>query len=190
MKRILIIGTLSLAVTACGGSDEGNNAAATSANAAATQGPKQAKESIAAGLAASADHRTLAQALKASGLDATLSGKQPYTLFAPTDAAFAKLPSGNASGLMAAENKAQLTDLLAGHIVPGLVTAADLAAAVERGKGQAKLATVGGTTLVLTREGDAIQLAGPGGSRARIVGAERLQSNGAVHAVDGLLLPE
>jgi uncharacterized surface protein with fasciclin (FAS1) repeats len=188
MKRALLTIAVCLAAAACSSQDEGDNRAAS--NAQSEPAAAAAKESIAAGLAASPDHGTLAKALKASGLDATLSGKQPYTLFAPTDAAFAKLPSGNASGLMEPENKAQLTDLLAGHIVPGLVTDADLAAAVERGKGQAKLATVGGSTLVLTREGDAIQLAGPGGSRARLVGAERLQANGAIHAVDGLLLPQ
>ena len=187
MKRHLLIAAICLALAACSGKDEGNQA---SSNAQSEPAPKQAKESIAAGLAASNDHGTLVQALKASGLETTLSGEQPYTLFAPTDAAFAKLPSGNASGLMAPENKAQLTDLLAGHIVPGLVTAADLAAAVERGKGQAKLATVGGSTLVATREGDAILLAGPGGSRARIAGAERIQANGAIHPVDSVLLPQ
>jgi uncharacterized surface protein with fasciclin (FAS1) repeats len=189
MKRTLLIAAICLAsAAACSGGEDGNNSAAN--NAATPSGAQAAKESIAAGLAASSDHGTLVQALKASGLDSTLSGKQPYTVFAPTDAAFAKLPSGNAAGLMAPESKAQLTELLAGHIVPGLVTASDLAAAVERGKGQAKLATVGGSTLVLTRDGDALMLAGPGGSRARVVGAERLQSNGAIHAVDGLLLPK
>jgi len=188
MKRPLLIAAACLAATACGQSDEDNQAA--TPNAQSAPAPKQAKESIAAGLAGSADHRTLAQALKASGLEATLSGKQPYTLFAPTDSAFAKLPSGNASGLMAPENKAQLTDLLAGHIVPGLVTAADLAAAIERGKGQAKLATVSGSTLTLTRDAEGIILAGPGGSRARVAGAERIQANGAIHPVDSVLLPQ
>ena len=187
MKRTLIAASFCLAAAACGSSDQGNRA---SPEANAQSDPGQAKESIAAGLAASADHRTLAQALKASGLDVSLSGAQPYTLFAPTDSAFAKLPEGNAAGLMAPENKAQLTDLLAGHIVPGLVTASDLAAAMDRGKGQARLATVAGSTLVLTREGGAILLAGPGGSSARIVGAERIQANGAIHSVDGLLLPQ
>lgn len=188
MKKPVLIAAIILATAACSGKDDGNQAA--SSNAQSAPAPKQAKQSIAAGLAGSSDHSTLSRAIKASGLDATLSGKQPYTLFAPTDDAFAKLPSGNASGLMAPENKAQLTDLLAGHIVPGLVTAADIAAAIDRGKGQAKLATVSGSTLTLTRDGDDILVAGPGGSRARIAGDERIQSNGAIHAVDGVLLPQ
>jgi uncharacterized surface protein with fasciclin (FAS1) repeats len=188
MKRPLLIIAVCLATASCGKADDGNQAA--SSNAQSAPAPKQPKESIAAGLAASNDHGTLVQAIKASGLEATLSGEQPYTLFAPTDAAFTKLPSGNASGLMAPENKAQLTDLLAGHIVPGLVTAADLAAAIDRGKGQAKLATVGGSTLVLTRDGEGIMVAGPGGSRTHITGDERLQANGAIHSIDGVLLPK
>jgi uncharacterized surface protein with fasciclin (FAS1) repeats len=188
MKRPLLIAATCLAAAACSGKDDGNQASAS--NTQSAPAPKQSRESIAAGIAASSDHGTLVQALKASGLEATLSGEQPYTLFAPNDAAFSKLPSGNGSGLMAPENKAQLTDLLAGHIVPGLVTAADLAAAIDRGKGQAKLATVSGSTLTLTRDGDSIIVAGPGGSRGRIAGAERLQANGAIHSIDGVLLPQ
>lgn len=188
MKRPLLIVATCLALAACSGKDDGNQSSAS--NAQAAPAPKPSKESIAAGLAGSPDHRTLAQALKASGLETALSGEQPYTLFAPSDAAFAKLPSGSASGLMAPENKAQLTDLLSGHIVPGLVTAADLAAAIERGEGQAKLATVSGSTLTLTRDGEGILVAGPGGSRARIAGAERIQANGAVHSIDSVLLPQ
>ena len=186
MKRPLLIAAICLSAAACGDSDGGNNAATSNTQAAA---PEPAKESIAAGLAASDDHGTLVQALKSAGLDTTLSGKQPYTLFAPTDDAFEKLPSDKTKGLMAPESKAQLTELLAGHIVPGLVTAADLAAAVERGKGKATLATVSGSTLTLTRSGDSIEIAGPGGSRARLGGSEQLQSNGAIHSVDGVLLP-
>lgn len=186
MKRPLLIAAICLAAAACSGEDKGNQASTSNAQAA----PNAEKASIAAGLADSSGHDTLAKAVKSSGLESTLSGRQPYTLFAPTDEAFAKLPSGNAEGLMAPESKAQLTELLAGHIVPGLVTASDLAAAIERGKGQARLATLSGSTLTLTRDGDAIAIAGPGGSKARIAAAERIQSNGAIHSVDGVLLPK
>ena len=185
MKRPLLIAALCFSAAACGGSDEGGNNASPSNVQAAPA--KAEKASIAAGLGDSSDHATLARAVKASGLEATLSGKQPYTLFAPSDAAFGKLPDGDA--LMAPESKAQLTELLAGHIVPGLVTASDIAAAIERGKGKATLATVSGSTLTLTRDGDGILIAGPGGSKARIAAAERIQSNGAIHPVDGVLLP-
>ncbi|HEY5723698.1 MAG TPA: fasciclin domain-containing protein [Allosphingosinicella sp.] len=187
MKKPLTILLVCLALTACEREAGGNEAANAGAQASDA---KPAKEKIGAALADSADHRTLSQALEISGLEATLSADQPYTLFAPTDAAFAKLPSGGAPNLLRPENKAQLVDLLRGHIVPGLVTASDLAGAIERGKGEAKLATVSGSTLVLTRDGGSTLLAGPGGSSARVVGDERLQSNGAIHAVDGVLLPK
>ena len=165
------------------------NEAAANRSAPAASG-EQAKQSLAEGLAASADHGRLVNALKAAGLSDTLSGAQPYTIFAPSDAAFQKLPSGGADTLLAAENKAQLVALLTGHIVPGLVTAEDLGRAIERGKGKAQLATVNGGTLTFTRSGDAITVEAPGGGRAQVGGAQALQSNGAIHSIDAVLMPQ
>ncbi len=123
----------------------------------------------------------------AAGLTETLSGAQPYTLFAPTEAAFQKLPPGAANGLLAPEAKGQLVALLTGHIVPGAVTAADLGKAIDRGKGKAELATVGGSNLSFSRDGDAIVVTDAAGSKARLTRADKFASNGIVHDVDGVL---
>ncbi|HEU0134239.1 MAG TPA: fasciclin domain-containing protein [Allosphingosinicella sp.] len=148
---------------------------------------EQPKDHLFQALGGSAEHKTLANALKAAGLTETLSGAQPYTLFAPTEAAFGKLPPGTANGLLAPEAKGQLVALLTGHIVPGMVTAEDLGRAIERGKGKAQLATVGGSNLSFARDGGSIVVTDAAGGRALVTGAERLASNGVVHSVDGVL---
>ncbi|MGZ8997295.1 MAG: fasciclin domain-containing protein [Allosphingosinicella sp.] len=168
----------------------GNGSSAATANQAASAGAgQQAKQSIAKGLAATPGHGKFVDALKAAGLDVTLSGAQPYTVFAPTDSAFEKLESGGSNALTAHENKAGLVALLTGHIVPGTVTAEDLAGAIDRGKGKAQIATVGGGTLAFTRSGDFLVVEGPDGNQARL-GAETLQSNGIVHSLDTVLMPK
>jgi uncharacterized surface protein with fasciclin (FAS1) repeats len=186
MKRALFAAAALLAA-ACQ-QEGGNNASAAdhgTAPPAAAKG-EQAKTSILQTLAGSAEHKTLADAVKAAGLTETLSGAQPYTLFAPTEAAFQKLPGG-AGAVLAPETKGQLVALLTGHIVPGTVTAADLGRAIDRGKGKAVLATVGGSNLTFSRDGDAIVVTDASGGQARITHADQLQSNGVVHDVDGVL---
>jgi uncharacterized surface protein with fasciclin (FAS1) repeats len=187
MKKSLIAAVL--LVAACG-RDEGGNASATDSNgatpAAAAKG-EQPKTHLLQALEGSADHKTLANAVKAAGLTETLSGAQPYTLFAPTEAAFGKLPAGAANGLLAPEAKGQLVALLTGHIVPGMVTAADLGRAIERGKGKAQLATVGGSNLSFAKDGGSIVVTDAAGGRAAVTGVERLASNGVVHSVDGVM---
>ncbi len=177
MKKSLFAAVLLLA--ACG--QEGGNSASDSNGAApkAEAKDEQPKTSLLQALGGSADHKTLADAVRTAGLDETLSGAQPYTLFAPTEAAFGKSP--------APRDKGQLVALLTGHIVPGVVTTADLDRAIERGKGKARLATVGGGNLSFGREGDSVIVTDSAGGRARITGAERLASNGVVHDVDGVL---
>jgi uncharacterized surface protein with fasciclin (FAS1) repeats len=187
MKRSLFAAALLLSACQQG---EGGNASGAESNgaeprAAAKDG--QPKANLQQALADSADHKTLANALGAAGLGETLAGAQPYTLFAPTEAAFGKLPPGTANGLLAPEAKGQLVALLSGHIVPGMVTAADLGRAIERGKGKAQLATMAGANLSFGREGDSIVVTDAAGGKARISGAERLASNGVVHSVDGVL---
>lgn len=169
--------------------EEGGNSAPDSNGAAPQTGAnsERPKTSLLQALNGSADHKTLANSVKAAGLTETLSGAQPYTLFAPTEAAFAKLPAGAADGLLAPEAKGRLVALLTGHIVPGVVTAADLSRAIERGKGKADLATVGGSNLGFSRDGDSIIVTDAAGGQARVTGAERLASNGVVHSVDGVL---
>jgi uncharacterized surface protein with fasciclin (FAS1) repeats len=188
MKKALFAAAALLAA-ACGQGDGGNASQPGSdgAGPAASTKNEQAKTSILQTLSNSADHKTLANAVQAAGLTETLSGAQPYTVFAPTEAAFQKLPAGAANGLLAPEAKGQLVAVLTGHIVPGTVTADDLRRAIERGKGKAELATVGGSNLSFSREGDSIVVADAAGGRARVTGAEGHSSNGVVHSVDGVL---
>lgn len=131
-------------------------------------------------------HKALARAVEAAGLAKTLSGAQPYTLFAPTDAAIAKRPGG-ADALLAPEAKGRLVAILTGHIVPGTVTADDLGKAIDRGKGKARLATVGGGDLIFAREGGAIVVTDAAGGRAVVTGPEVPASNGVIHSIDGVL---
>jgi len=187
MKRSLLAAAALLAVAACQGDDGGNRSDSNGATPTAATKGEQPKTNLLEALGGSAEHKTLANAMKAAGLTETLSGAQPYTLFAPTEAAFAKLPAGGANELLAPEAKGQLVALLTGHIVPGVVTAADLGRAIERGKGKAELATVGGSNLSFSRDGDAVVVTDAAGGQARVTGTERLASNGVVHSVDGVL---
>jgi uncharacterized surface protein with fasciclin (FAS1) repeats len=189
MKRLTFAAVVLLA--ACG-QDGGDNEATNEANGAAASRPaavkgEQPRTSILQALNGSADHKTLANAVRAAGLTETLSGAQPYTLFAPTEAAFQKLPAGAANGLLAPDAKGRLVALLSGHIVPGMVTAADLGRAIDRGKGKAQLATVGGSDLSFSRDGDSIVVTDAAGGQARVTQADSLQSNGVVHSIDGVL---
>jgi uncharacterized surface protein with fasciclin (FAS1) repeats len=159
---------------------------ATPATPAAAAKGGRTKTNLLQGLEGSTDHKTLANAVKAAGLTETLSGAQPYTLFAPTEAAFQKLPGG-AGSLLAPEAKGQLVALLTGHIVPGAVTAGDLGRAIDRGKGKAELATVGGSNLSFSRDGDAILVTDAAGGRARLTRSDVLASNGVIHDVDAVL---
>ncbi|HYE29342.1 MAG TPA: fasciclin domain-containing protein [Allosphingosinicella sp.] len=188
MRRALLAAALLLA--ACG-QEDGNNAAGIDTNGTSPQ-PAAAKgelpkSNILEALTGSADHKTLANAVQAAGLTETFSGAQPYTLFAPTEAAFEKLPPGEANSLLAPEAKGRLVALITGHVVPGVVTAADLGRAIDRGSGKAELATVGGSKLSFGRDGEAIVITDAAGGRARIVRADGLRSNGVVHSIDSVL---
>lgn len=135
-------------------------------------------------------HTTLVAAVKQAGLVDTLSGAGPFTVFAPTDTAFAALPAGTVDGLMKPAGKATLTKVLTYHVVPGRLTAADLAAKIKAGGGKATLTTVEGEPLTLTSDGTTITIMGMGGSKATVSQADVMQSNGVIHVVDGVLLPK
>ena len=189
MLRPTIAVIACLALAACGSDRTSNESEATSGVVGNQAGGVKAGEaSLLDTLTGAAGHSTLANAVNAAGLAETLSGAQPYTLFAPTDAAFAKLPAGTMNGLLAPDAKGQLTALLAAHIVPGVVTAEDLGRALDRGKGKAQLATMGGSTLTLSRDSEAIAVAGPNGT-ARIAGPALAGSNGVIHSLDAVLMP-
>jgi uncharacterized surface protein with fasciclin (FAS1) repeats len=186
MKKSLFAAALLLA-TACQQTGGGNESDSNRAAPQPVAKGEQPKTNLLQALDGSAEHKTLANAMRSAGLTETLSGAQPYTLFAPTEAAFGKLPPGAANGLLAPEAKGQLVALLTGHIVPGMVTAADLGRAIERGKGKAQLATVGGSNLSFGKDGDSIVVTDAAGGQARVTGTEQLASNGVVHSVDGVL---
>lgn len=148
-----------------------------------------ADKPIAENASAAPNLTTLVTAVKAAGLVETLAGPGPFTVFAPTNDAFAKVDKATLDGLLKPEAKASLTKVLTYHVVPGKLTAADLAAKIKEGNGTAKLKTVAGEELTLTMDGDKVKVAGMGGSSAYVSQADVTQSNGVVHVVDGVLTP-
>ena len=137
----------------------------------------------------SRDHTTLVAAVKAAGLVDTLSGAGPFTVFAPTNAAFERLPAGTVETLLRPENKAMLQTVLTYHVVPGRLTAAELMRLIRNGGGQARLTTVQGGTLTARMMGDRIMLVDAKGGMAHVVQGDVMQSNGVIHVTDAVSLP-
>jgi uncharacterized surface protein with fasciclin (FAS1) repeats len=137
----------------------------------------------------SRDHTTLVAAVKAAGLVDTLSGAGPFTVFAPTDAAFAKLPAGTVDTLVMPENKATLTNVLTYHVVAGRLTAAKIAQKIRAGHGKAVLTTVQGERLTARMQGRWLVLTDAKGGTSRVTTANVMQSNGVIHVVDTVLMP-
>ncbi|MFC0633034.1 fasciclin domain-containing protein [Brevundimonas balnearis] len=138
----------------------------------------------------SADHTTLVAAVQAAGLVDTLSGPGPFTVFAPTNDAFAALPAGTVDTLLQPANRATLTKVLTYHVVPGRTSAADLTAAIRAGGGSARLTTVSGDTLVARIEGGNVVLTDEKGGKATVTQADVFQSNGVIHVTDAVSIPE
>ena len=139
--------------------------------------------------AATPDLSTLVTAVKAAGLVDTLSGKGPFTVFAPTNAAFAKLPAGTVDKLLKPENKAQLQAVLTYHVVAGKLTAKDVVAAIKAGGGKAVLTTVQGGKLTGTLMGNTVMLTDAKGGMVHVTATDVDTTNGVVHVIDGVLLP-
>lgn len=137
----------------------------------------------------SRDHTTLVAAVKAAGLVETLSGPGPFTVFAPTNAAFAKLPAGMVATALKPENKALLTSVLTYHVVSGRMSAADLMAAVRAGGGSARLTTVNGASLTARMMGSRLMLVDARGGMSHVTQADVFQSNGVIHVTDAVSLP-
>ena len=137
----------------------------------------------------SADHTTLVAAVKAAGLVDTLSGAGPFTVFAPTNAAFAKLPAGTVDTLLKPENLTTLQSVLTYHVVPGRVTAADLMQQIKAGGGSARLTTVQGGTQTARMMGGRVMLVDAKGGMAHVTQADVMQSNGVIHVTDSVSLP-
>ena len=136
----------------------------------------------------SKDHTTLVAAVKAAGLVETLSGKGPFTVFAPTNAAFAALPAGTVDGLLKPEAKATLTGILTYHVVAGNLDAAAVVKAITDGHGKAVVKTVQGASLTATLEGKNVILTDDKGGKATVVATDLKAGNGVVHVIDHVLM--
>jgi uncharacterized surface protein with fasciclin (FAS1) repeats len=137
----------------------------------------------------SADHTTLVAAVKAAGLVETLEGVGPFTVFAPTNEAFAKLPAGTVDTLLKPENKPTLTKVLTYHVVAGRLSASDLKKQIKAGNGTAELTTVEGGKLWASAEGNHIMLKDEKGGTTWVTIPNVFQSNGVIHVVDAVLMP-
>lgn len=177
---------LALALGGCGGKGTQNEqAAAADANSATAVAPSD--KTIGAMLG-SDGLDTIGKIAKTAGLSDVLDGVGPYTLFAPTDDAFKALGDDRVAALESDAMKAQDAALLQAHIVPGFITAADIAKAIDGNTGSATMTTMSGGTLTFTKSGDTITVASDDGSTATLTGDERLGSNGAIHPVSALLV--
>jgi uncharacterized surface protein with fasciclin (FAS1) repeats len=137
----------------------------------------------------SKDHTTLVAAVKAAGLVDTLKGPGPFTVFAPTNAAFAALPPGTVDTLLKPGNKAVLTKVLTYHVVPGRLNASDIDKQIKAGGGIATVKTVQGETLTLATEGKDITVTDEKGGTAKVTIADVYQKNGVIMVVDAVLMP-
>ena len=134
-------------------------------------------------------HKTLVAAVKAAGLVDTLNGPGPFTVFAPTDDAFAKLPAGTVDTLTQPENKAKLTKILEYHVIAGKIDSKKLMKDIKKGHGTAKLKTLEGDDLTFTMANGGIQITDDKGGTAMITTANVYQSNGVIHVIDSVLMP-
>ncbi|UVI38346.1 fasciclin domain-containing protein [Qipengyuania spongiae] len=199
--KIAAASAAALALTACETtmSDDGDMAMDNTASANTTG---SANAGVTVGGAAMSPNRTIVQnasqasnlttlvtAVQAAGLAETLSGPGPFTVFAPTNAAFDKVPAATRTSLMQPANRAMLRDVLTYHVVPGTLTAADLMQRIRAGNGTATLTTVEGGQLTLRMMGDRIMISGMNGSTAHVTQGDVRQSNGVVHVIDGVLTP-
>jgi uncharacterized surface protein with fasciclin (FAS1) repeats len=179
--KLGVAAAATLALAACN-----NNGAANKTETAQTPAAKKAAgdKTIAAGL--TADGKFMAAA-KTAGLDQTLAGPGPYTVFVPSDAAIDAAPAGTFDAKP--DNRGQLTGVITNLILQGTVMAADIGKAIDAGKGKTVLATVGGGTLTATKDGDKIVLTDAAGHKATVTQADDQFTNGVVHHIDAVLTP-
>ncbi len=148
-----------------------------------------ANKTIVENAANSPIHKTLVAAVKAAGLVDTLNSAGPFTVFAPTDDAFAKLPAGTVDTLVKPENKDTLVKILTYHVVPGKISSKQLMKMIKKGGGKATLKTVQGEDLTATASDGKIMLTDAKGGMATITTADVFQSNGVIHVIDTVLMP-
>lgn len=166
---------------------DSSSASSNRANPAVGGAPMYANKDIVDNAMNSKDHTTLVAAVKAAGLVPTLKSAGPFTVFAPTNAAFEMLPAGAVDSLLKPENKSMLTSVLTYHVVPGRLDSAALMKQI--GSGEAKLKTVAGGTLTARAAGNAITLTDEKGRTSKVTVADVYQSNGVIHVVNEVLMP-
>jgi len=170
--------------------DMGATATASTAGTVMVGGaPMYPTKTIVANAVNSKDHTTLVAAVKAAGLVDTLNSAGPFTVFAPVNSAFDRLPAGTVDTLLKPENKAQLTKVLTYHVVPGRKTAADIMADIKAGGGTATYTTAAGGTIRATMEGNNIVLWDANNGKSSVTQSNVMQSNGVIHVVNAVLLP-
>ena len=187
----LLLGSAASFASAQGTQPMGSGSASSGSEKTVTVGgaPMYPSKNIVENAVNSKDHETLVAAVKAAGLVDTLSGAGPFTVFAPTDAAFGKLPKGTVEKLTQPASKQQLTTILTYHVVPGRMTADDLMKAIKSGNGKASLKTVQGDALTATMDGNKVVLTDAKGGKSTVTIADVMQSNGVIHVVDRVLVP-
>lgn len=199
LTLLLAAGAATLALGGCmsmngGGSmnsDMGGSATSSGASSNPTVGgaAMYANRNIVENAMNSPIHRTLVAAVQQAQLVDTLSGPGPFTVFAPTDQAFDRVPAAARASLMQDANRAQLQGVLTYHVVPGRVTAAELMRRIQAGGGRATLTTVAGGTLTASMMGDRVMLTDARGGMSHVTTADVMQSNGVIHVVDAVLMP-
>jgi uncharacterized surface protein with fasciclin (FAS1) repeats len=138
----------------------------------------------------SKDHTTLVAAVKAAGLVETLQSAGPFTVFAPTNAAFSKLPDGTVESLLKPENKKMLQNILTYHVVAGRMSAKDIMMAIKKGNGKATMKTVSGGTLTAWQKDNMVYVTDENGGQAQVTIADVNQSNGVIHVIDAVVAPK
>ena len=151
--------------------------------------PMYPNKTVVANASAAPNLSTLVAAVKAAGLVDTLNGAGPFTVFAPTNDAFDKLPAGTVDNLVKPENKATLTKILTYHVVPGKYGSKKLMKGIKKGGGTLKLKTVEGDELTFTTDGTTIKITDDKGGAATVTTADVFQSNGVAHVIDSVLMP-
>lgn len=195
MKTLFgLVAASALVLAACNSSAEdaaaASETAATEASAAASTATPAAAGTIVEVAQGNGDFSTLVSAVQAAGLVETLNGAGPFTVFAPTNAAFAKIPAGTLQGLLTPEQRDALTGVLTYHVVSGRVDAATLVEQIRAGGGSATLTTVQGGTLTARVGADgSVTLTDAAGGTSRVVQTDVAASNGVIHAIDTVVMP-
>ncbi len=166
------------------------NSTASGTNPMVGGAPMLATKDIVDNASQSKDHTTLVTAVKAAGLVETLKGTGPFTVFAPTNAAFEKLPAGTVDTLLKPANKADLKGILTYHVVAGKLDAAAVAKAIKDGNGKATLKTVNGAQITASMEGNSVIITDAKGGKSKVTTADVMQSNGVIHVIDTVLMPK